>query len=242
VYYTGSQIFEPESGTDLVTRAARRLSEACGGGYGAQIIVNKRIPVAAGLGGGSADAAAALRGLQRLWDVSLPDAEMAELALGLGADVPACLGSAPVRVSGIGEKLMPAPALPDVPLLLANPGVPVPTGAVFAGLGDDAIWEADPLTGAPADTAALADALRDRHNDLEEPALRLVPEIGDVLNWLIRQPHCLHARMSGSGATCFGIYADAAALADAMAAAVDDDLGWWFRPARFAPPPADACR
>lgn len=224
-------------GDDLVTRAARALSEACGGGFGAKIVVEKLIPVAAGLGGGSADAAAALRGLQRLWDVSLPEDELMALALRLGADVPACLQSVPVRVSGIGEILAPAPALPDVPVLLVNPGVAVPTAEIFAARPAE-FWEADPLLDSPGDAKALAEALRARHSDLEETAMRLVPDIGDALSWLTRQPDCLHARMSGSGATCFGIYADEAALLAAMARAVDDDMpGWWVRPARFVTEP-----
>ncbi|HET6520948.1 MAG TPA: 4-(cytidine 5'-diphospho)-2-C-methyl-D-erythritol kinase [Geminicoccaceae bacterium] len=218
---------------NLVLRAARRLAERAGVPAEAALELDKRIPIAAGLGGGSADAAAALRGLNRLWGLGLGRAELAEVAGGLGADVAVCLASAPARMTGIGERLAPpaAPLPPDLPLLLVNPGVPVPTGAVFRGLDGDALAAAPdgPVPASAADPTALAGWLRGRRNDLEPPARRLAPAIGDALALLADRPGCLLARLSGSGATCFGLFADRDRLAAAADAVRRDRPGWWVQ-------------
>lgn len=205
---------------NLVLRAARALAEAAGVAPGARLTLEKHLPVASGIGGGSADAAATLRVLQRLWGVALAPDRLAALALRLGADVPVCLSSRPARMGGIGERLDPAPALPECGLLLANPGVAVSTPAVFrARTGDFSAPLA--LPAAWPDAAAMAADLAGMGNDLEAPAVALCPQVGELLAAL-RRAGCLLARMSGSGATCFALFptpGEAAAAAPAFAAA-----------------------
>ncbi len=198
---------------NLVFRAGESLRARFGVAAGTRLRLVKNLPVAAGIGGGSADAAAALRALAKLWGLSLPAQELRALAFNLGADVPACLDGAPVFVDGAGEKLSPAPALPPVWLLLVNPGIEVPTGPVFQRF--DADNPAPPPAAHPAgvegridDVLQLMNASR---NDLEPAAIRIAPEIGDLLQSMRAQPGCLAARMSGSGATCFAVFTDEAA-------------------------------
>ncbi|MFL6844679.1 MAG: 4-(cytidine 5'-diphospho)-2-C-methyl-D-erythritol kinase [Allosphingosinicella sp.] len=186
---------------NLVLRAARLL----GGDRGAALTLDKRLPVASGIGGGSADAAAALRLLNRWWGLGLGEAEMLALARRLGADVPACLLSQTVRGTGRGDIIEPAEGEPaGTPVLLVNPGVPLATAEVFAG------WRGIATDG----------------NDLEPPALALAPEIGEVLAALRAQPGARLVRMSGSGATCFGLFESEAAR-DSAASAIGRREGWW---------------
>jgi 4-diphosphocytidyl-2-C-methyl-D-erythritol kinase len=206
---------------NLVIRAATLLSGSASGS-GAAIRLTKSLPIASGIGGGSADAAATLRLLSRLWRVPLPAADR---VLALGADVPVCLGNRAARFGGIGERLVPV-ALPPFWLVLANPGVPVPTGAVFRGLAGRDNAAMDEIAGFGS-VPALVGFLARQRNDLEAPALRIAPEIGAVLAALRAQPGCAVARMSGSGATCFGLFASEAGAhgaADALRAA---RAGWW---------------
>ncbi len=212
---------------NLVLRAARLLAEAAGVRPGGRLTLEKHLPVASGIGGGSADAAAALRLLARHWglDAALP----ATLAVRLGADVPACLGGRPSRVGGIGEVLSPAPALPPFGLVLVNPGVAVATPSVFRARRGGVSAPAS-LPAGWADAAALAAGLAPLGNDLQDAAIALCPPIADVLARLERWPGCLLARMSGSGATCFGLFADAAAAraaAAGLAAPGRSHSGWW---------------
>jgi 4-diphosphocytidyl-2-C-methyl-D-erythritol kinase len=198
------------SGSDnLVLRAARLLRH----GAGAALRLTKALPVASGIGGGSADAAAALRLLGRLWDAPPPGDEA---LLGLGADLPVCLASRPCRMRGVGELLEPL-TLPPFWCVLVNPGVPVATAAVFDGL---AARCNPPMPPVPA--FAMADALfgylAAQRNDLEPPAIALCSDIAEARAALAAQPSCRLARMSGSGATCFGLFtAEPAALAAAGA-------------------------
>ncbi len=186
-------------------------------------MLDKRLPVASGIGGGSADAAAALRLLNRMWHLGLPMAELAGIALGLGADVPVCLMSEPARMGGIGELIGIAPAVPSAGILLVNPGTPVSTPDVFRAR-DSAYSESATLPPRWADAADMAQTLAGLSNDLEAPAIRLCPPVGDVLTWLAARPGCLLARMSGSGATCFGLFAEADA---ARAAGEGAPAAWW---------------
>jgi 4-diphosphocytidyl-2-C-methyl-D-erythritol kinase len=215
----------PDPTGNLVLRAARRLAEHAGCRPHVRIALDKRIPVAAGLGGGSADAAATLRGLSRLWQLGLAHADLLALALELGADVPVCLRSGPARMRGIGERIEPL-ELPVLDLVLANPNHAVSTAQVFACLGPVA-----PAAGAdaavPSDRPALLDWLRARGNDLEAPARRLAPVIGEVLGALSAQPGCRLARMSGSGATCFGAFDDQGAAARAAGSLRRARPSWW---------------
>jgi 4-diphosphocytidyl-2-C-methyl-D-erythritol kinase len=205
---------EPDN---LVLRAARAL-----GPGGARLVLHKHLPVAAGIGGGSADAAAALRLLARLWQTTPPPAE---LALSLGADVPVCLGCRPARMGGIGELLSPAPILPECGMLLVNPGVPVATADVFRARSGPFRMAAT-LPDAWPDAATMAhDLARTTGNDLQDAAIALCPAIGEVLAAIAATEACLLARMSGSGGTCFGLYADPAAASNARAEL--PARGWW---------------
>ncbi len=205
-------------------RAAARLAEAAGVRAAARLTLEKHLPVASGIGGGSADAAAALRLLARLWRLALPPDAMRRLALSLGADVPVCLDARPARMGGIGEVLTRAPDLPPCGMVLVNPGVAVATPAVF-GARRGAFSPPLDLPPAWPDAAAMARDLARAGNDLEAPAIALAPPIGAVLAALAAWPGCLLARMSGSGATCFGLFATPAAArgaADGLARP-----GWW---------------
>lgn len=222
---------------NLVLRAARMLAAASQVRRGADITLHKTMPVASGIGGGSTDAAAALHILRALWDVDHDGAIAGRLAPQLGADVPVCLAGVPSLVGGIGEILKPAPPLPPAFVVLANPGVPLSTRDVFAALGGKC-GDGNPLSSPPPDARSLALALGERRNDLEAPALRLAPEIAHVLAALNGAANCLLARMSGSGATCFGLFAEegqARAAAGAIGAARP---AWWVRWAalQHAPP------
>jgi 4-diphosphocytidyl-2-C-methyl-D-erythritol kinase len=214
---------EPDN---LVLRAARRLAERVGRAAKARITLDKRIPIAAGLGGGSADAAATLRGLNRLWRLGLTAAELVPLATGLGADVPVCLASRPARMQGIGDRLEPIAGLPELTMLLVNPRQPVATATVFAGLAGP-FGPPPELGPPPGERGLLLDWLHARANHLEAPARRLLPAIGAVLDALGSQPGCALARMSGSGATCFGLFEEHDALAPAAAALARAHPEWW---------------
>ncbi|MGE5145469.1 MAG: 4-(cytidine 5'-diphospho)-2-C-methyl-D-erythritol kinase [Candidatus Eiseniibacteriota bacterium] len=211
---------------NLVLRAARVLAATAGVKPGARIRLIKRLPVASGIGGGSADAAATLKALARLWQVD--DAvDLAALALPLGADVPMCLAGRAAVASGIGEHLAPVPPLPPAALVLANPMARLQTNRVFQARTGAFSKPGAPL-GPGADAAALALALADRRNDLTVPAVGLRPQIRVVLDALTASEGCLLARMSGSGATCFGLYADDATAARAAAAIAAKHRGWWI--------------
>lgn len=206
--------------TNLVLRAAKALQVASGTDQGALINLDKRLPVAAGIGGGSADAAAALRLLTRLWAITITDAAMQEIAVRLGADVPACLKSQTVFGSGVGEKLA-ALAVDDIagtPILLVNPLKPCPTGSVFKA------WD-----GVDRGVLDVQD-WRHARNDLEAPAFGLVPVIAEVIAELKVQPGVTFVRMSGSGATCFALFGsldDRDRSAQAISASRPD---WWVLP------------
>jgi 4-diphosphocytidyl-2-C-methyl-D-erythritol kinase len=215
---------------NLVWRAAVRLAERLGRPPQAALTLVKNLPVASGIGGGSSDAAATLRALGELWGEPLDETSLRELAVTLGADVPACLGARPVWLGGVGERLDPAPALPRLPLVLVNPGVALPTAAVFrARRGGFAAPAARDLP--TGDRAAFVAWLARQRNDLTEAASGLVPEIAEALAILAAAPGTLLARMSGSGATCFALFADAAA-ANTAAEAVRRP-GWWVAAGRL---------
>lgn len=210
-----------DAGDDnLVLRAARAFADHFGRGGDHGFVLDKRLPVAAGIGGGSADAGAVLRLLCRMHDVDPADPAVVGLAASLGADVPACLISRPTRGSGRGEQLVPLDGLPSaMPLLLVNPMIALATGPVFKGW--DTIDRGALAEGQPLDVAKAG------RNDLEAPAIALVPMIGEVLAMLAHQPGVRLARMSGSGATCFALFDDASLCraADVSIAAARPD--WW---------------
>ena len=211
---------------NLILRAARHLAAFAGVRCEAAITLTKNLPVAAGIGGGSADAAAALLGLAQLWGLDLERGDLARLGLDLGADVPVCLEGKASFVGGIGEKLTPATGLGKAGLLLVNPGMPLSTAAVFQAHGDVASCAAS-IEAVPNDVDALARFLKARRNDLTAAAVGLAPGIGEVLDVIARDKACLLARMSGSGPTCFGLYRDVAACRAALAAIRRDHPSWW---------------
>lgn len=216
----------PAGPDNLVLRAADLLRRKAGRPeLGARIALNKVLPAAAGLGGGSADAAAALRTLNALWGLGLSSEALRGLAVRLGADVPVCIGRRPARMSGIGEVLEPAPALPPFWMVLVNPGVPVSTASVFAGVR--AFTPPPPVPNGPMDVSSLARWLSGLRNDLEAPARALAPRIGDALAALRATRDCLLARMSGSGATCFGLFAEAGTAQAAEASIARAAPDWW---------------
>jgi 4-diphosphocytidyl-2-C-methyl-D-erythritol kinase len=211
---------------NLVWRAASALAGCAGVEPRAALVLEKNLPVASGIGGGSSDAAAALKALGELWQLDLGERRFQGLAESLGADVPVCLFGEPAWLGGIGEAVAPAPVLPPCSVVLVNPGLSLTTPAVFkarAGVfSEPARFEVP-----PADAAALARLLASRRNDLMPPALALAPEISEVLRALEADAGALIARMSGSGATCFALFADADAahgLARRLQAA---HPGWW---------------
>ena len=220
---------------NLVLRAVRALAAHYGVAGGIAFTLDKRLPVASGIGGGSADAAAALRLAARLWN--LPVEAPLAVAAGVGADVPACLASMPARGEGVGDVLVPmALDTAGTPVLLVNPGVGVATAAVFRGWGGADRGPLPPIRHMceldytydglePAEHGALATpAFR---NDLLAPARALAPVIGKVLAALYAQSDVLMTRMSGSGATCFALFADAAARDAAATAIASEHPGWW---------------
>jgi 4-diphosphocytidyl-2-C-methyl-D-erythritol kinase len=209
---------------NLVLRAARALAAKAGVPANASLTLAKHLPVASGIGGGSTDAAAALRVLARLWRLEMAETALEEIAVGLGADVPVCLACVPRRMTGIGEILAPAPTLPDAGLVLVNPGIAVPTPAVFRAR-TGAFTEAQALPDGWPTARAMAEAVARGGNDLQEAAINLCPAIGTVLNALRAVPGCLLARMSGSGATCFALFE--APEEAARAAAGLARPGWW---------------
>lgn len=206
---------------NLVLRAARFLGVA-----DAALRLEKNLPLASGIGGGSADAAATLRALCALTDRPLPDA--ADVA-GLGADVPVCLFGRPCRMRGAGEALSPLPPLPPLWIVLANPGVGVSTPAVFRALTDR---DGSPMPASPGawrDGAAFGQDMRMLRNDLQGPACRIAPVIADVIAAMAAQQGCVLARMSGSGATCFGLFVSAVAAEAACQRLARAQARWWVR-------------
>jgi 4-diphosphocytidyl-2-C-methyl-D-erythritol kinase len=206
----------PDDGRNLVLRAAEHY------GVGAAFRLKKHLPAAAGIGGGSSDAAAALRLLAGLTGRSVPRGIEA-----LGADIPVCLLARAARMRGIGECVAPLDGLPDLPCVLVNPRVDVPTGAVFAALREKENTPMVEVIPPFGDPPAMAAWLAEQRNDLEAPALTLEPVIARVLARLRRAEGVLLARMSGSGATCFALFASEMAAAEAAAALRRDQPDWW---------------
>lgn len=215
--------------TNLVLRAARALAGRAGIAPKAAIHLTKRIPVAGGLGGGSADAAATLLALVELWRVAMPQEELFDLAASLGADVPMCLTGRSAQVSGVGDRVGPAVALPAAGVLLVNPGEPLATPSVFAAYASAGASASTPLPLSEPlpDVAALGAALAQRGNDLAVAASGLMSAIEDVQRALAATPGCRIAQMSGSGATVFALYDDLAAARIAASRIGRDHPSWW---------------
>ncbi len=208
------EITGPEAGAlagenaenNLVTRVLRHAAKRAERKPNFKIALEKHVPVASGIGGGSADAAAALRAAARYWNLPADHPALAEAARATGADVSCCLASAPCFFEGIGDETTPAPSLPPFALLLVNPRIPLLAAGVFRARAGP-FGPADRLKETPRDAAHLAALLKARRNDLQDAAIGLCAVIGDMLAMLESAEDCLLARMSGSGATCFGLFA-----------------------------------
>ena len=217
----------PTNESNLILKAARALMAYVGkNNLGMSITLEKRLPVASGIGGGSANAAGALRGLNEHWNLGLRDPALESIGLALGADIPMCIRRGGLRAQGIGD-IISRVAVPDLWIVLVNPRVEVSTAKVFQAL---AIKNNSPLKGTWENRPPLPhwiSVLQRMRNDLETPALLIAPEIGNCLSALRQQNGCLIARMSGSGATCFALFND---NADADSAAERISLAqpnWW---------------
>lgn len=222
----------PPGPENLILRAARAMGVE-GGHERLAFTLEKRLPVASGLGGGSSDAAAALRCIAARTGAALPDGPA---LLRLGADLPVCLAATPSRMRGIGERIDPLPPLPPLWMVLVNPGVPLSTAAVFAAL---ARRDNPGLPALPArwpDTRSFCTWLRGTRNDLEPAACAIAPQVLAAIDALHRTRGCLLARMSGSGASVFGLFADAGQAERAAARLRARAPAWWVAPAGLLPP------
>lgn len=211
---------------NLVLRAARALQSHTGCTLGASIALIKRIPVGAGLGGGSSDAAAALIGLNCLWDLRLSRAQLAALALPLGSDIPVCLAREPARMQGIGDEVLPVLLNPDVVasgVVLVNPRMSLLTASVYKAFAGALV--------SPVALPASIDMsfIAAQHNALEAPAKALLPVVGEMIATLAQTPDCRLARMSGSGATCFALYATSAQAQTAAQGLAQRYPHWWVQ-------------
>jgi len=232
----------PQAGAiddNLVLRAARALARRAPSLALGRFTLTKRLPVGAGLGGGSADAAAALRLLARANRLPSDDPRLQEAAREVGSDVPVCLESLPRWMSGTGHDLSAPVTMPKLFAVLAHPAVPLATRDVYGELGAPVASPEAVGASLPAVPPGRRDFLAfiaAHGNDLEAPAFRLAPIVEDVLAVLREQPACVLARMSGSGSTCFAVFATRSAAALAARALADDHPTWWIRATELGPP------
>ncbi|MEH6475714.1 MAG: 4-(cytidine 5'-diphospho)-2-C-methyl-D-erythritol kinase [Sneathiella sp.] len=212
---------------NLVVKAAKLLKTQFNITAGAHIHLEKNLPVASGIGGGSSNAAVCLQLLCELWNVTPSPEILSDIALQLGADVPVCLAAVPALMTGIGEQVTPVAALPNLHILLVNPLVAVSTPEVFKAIN----WSSLPAYDDYEDVGSSADGfiakLAQTSNHLQAPAISLLPEIATVLKMIEAQPDCLLSRMSGSGATCFGLFNSAGEAAFAQKKILEIKPDWW---------------
>ena len=219
----------PGDDTNLAVRALRLMERALGRSFPVRMRLEKCLPAGAGLGGGSADAAAVLKGIRALYDLPMTDGELATLGLQLGADLPVCLAGTPVRASGVGEVITPFAGCSPLATVLVFPGAGLDTPAVYRKY-DEYHSNAEIAPPRPMTSDMDFENLANRRNDLEAAAISLQPAVGEVLDGLRASPGCRLARMSGSGSACFGIF-DTAAEASAAAEHLGQaQPGWWVRP------------
>ena len=221
-----------ESPDNLVLRAAHALAGREAVPEGASVSLTKCLPIAAGIGGGSADGAAALRLLSKFWQLDVDQTVFARIALSLGADVPACLVGETLRATGIGEELETVPALPPMEIVLVNNGPPVETAAVFGALGGT-FSEPAPAPPRFDDAASAARWYGALGNDLLDAACQIEASISDVLAELENEDNCLLAQLSGSGPTCFAIFKTREAASSAASRLSQAHPDWWVRATRF---------
>ncbi len=222
-------VHEPAS-KNLVVRAAHELAALTGNQLDLRLTLIKNLPVASGIGGGSSDAAAALRLLAKHWGLSLDDERLLKVAAGCGQDVGVCLKIENCYFTAEGTE--PAPALPHCDIVLVNPGKALATPGVYKAFreGNGSFSPAARLDDIPTDPRSLAAMLKARHNDLYPPAAQLMPEIGVVLKALDNSADCLLARMSGSGASCFGLYPNRDSARRAASDILSTHKNWWVVP------------
>ncbi len=224
-------------GDNLILRAARAFLDSEPDARGGHFLLDKRLPVAGGIGGGSADAAAAVR-LLACANGSDPGwrARLWPALTRLGADIPVCVEARASWVRGIGETVAPLDSLPGLPAVLVNPGIPLPTRDVFAALAAPVLGDAAEIETPEifAGAMPLIAYLHEHPNDLEPPARRLAPVIGDVLAAIAETPGCQLARLSGSGPTCYGLFGTREEATQAADALARSHHGWWITPTRLA--------
>lgn len=216
------------NGENLVIKAARSLSQVADRPLNIKITLTKNLPLSSGLGGGSSDAAATIWGLQELWNLAHDADYLVPLMTKLGTDVPVCLNCRPTIMQGIGDILLPAPTMSEIPLLLINPMLSCATQDVFlhhSGTFKKKITLPENLDS----VFDLVETLCTLENDLFEPALKLIPEIENVINALNAQEHCLFSRMSGSGASCFGLFETIEHAENAAEKIKAENPDWWVK-------------
>lgn len=194
----------PTDSSNIAYKAAEKLQPFCGN-KGADIHITKNLPVGAGIGGGSADAAAVLHLLNEIWEVKLSDNRLAEIGLSLGADVPICLNRKAALVSGIGENICNIATMPEIYIVLVNPKQHVATPQIFK-MGFEKFTNYGVNDNFPKEASSVLEYLARQHNDLMPNAVKILPVIGDILAIIKNTSGCVFSRMSGSGATCFGIF------------------------------------
>ncbi len=210
---------------NLILRAARSLQNRFDIKKGAAVTLQKNLPISAGVGGGSADAAAILRILSELWQIKLDDSELSRIGLSIGADIPVCISGIPSRMSGIGETVVPVDALPNCAIVLINSGEAVPTSSVFAA--HDGTFSTSKAWKAPSNFDELVSFLKLQANDLADAARLVLPQISDVLGELRISDGCELARLSGSGGTCFGLFPDVTSARIAADNIQNTNPQWW---------------
>jgi len=221
-----------DGGDNLILKALRALGQATGAGDPpVSVTLDKQLPIAAGLGGGSSDAGAALKATRDALGLSLDDEALADIAAAVGADGPMCLHARAAWAEDRGDRLTFEPRLTPLPALLVNPGVPSPTGAVYRAFDEGRAGTAD-RPAAPGDwgRASVIDWLSDQRNDLQAPAITLQPAIGQALAATARLPGVRLVRMSGSGATVFALFETPDQAADAARSLTHAHGDWWIRP------------
>jgi len=214
--------------SNLVVRAARALSQLSNQALKVKITLTKNLPLAAGLGGGSSDAAAAIWGLQQFWGIESNEKYLLPLMIKLGADVPVCFNCQTSLVEGIGETLLPVNQIEEIPILIINPLISCPTQDIF--LRHNGIFNKKiNLPEYFESVFGYIDFLKSTNNDLYQPATQLIPEIGNIINAMEAQESCLLARMSGSGASCFALFETIEQANQAKLAILDENPDWWVK-------------
>jgi 4-diphosphocytidyl-2-C-methyl-D-erythritol kinase len=211
---------------NLVVKAAKSLAELTGKKLDVKLTLTKHLPVASGIGGGSSDAAAALRALAKHWGIGADDKRLTEAALRHGQDVPVCLKIGSTYMTATGTA--PAPEMPYVDVVLVNPNKGLPTVDVYRTYSSGGAFSPEARLGhEPKNLDELVAELKTRTNDLYEPACHLIPEIRSIVAALVDAEGCRFAQMSGSGATCFGFFTDRSAAREAAASLLRAHPGWW---------------